>query len=177
MFKVHPAISLDRCLLSIYYGPGPGETVVTKGHRLCSLGGTDYRKQEALFGGFCVFVPRLVASRCPWSCPESLGNRGRIQGLPTAHLSPREPLPAGPCTPPVSEPLGLSPGQLPSPPPPFHPVFLPPSPTFWHRPQLSTLAGRRQPRKNLHEAYPPSQDSQILQVWTRVLASGYFKAL
>lgn len=28
--------------------------------RLCSHGGTDYRKQEALLGGLCVFLPRLV---------------------------------------------------------------------------------------------------------------------
>lgn len=61
MFKVLSAISLDvRVFLSIYYVPGPGDTAATKGHDLCFLGGTDYRKQEALSWGLCVFVPRLV---------------------------------------------------------------------------------------------------------------------
>lgn len=37
-------VGAEKNLLSICYEPGTGVTVVTKGHSLCSLGGTDYRK-------------------------------------------------------------------------------------------------------------------------------------
>lgn len=138
---------------------------MTKGHRVCSHGTTNYRKEEALFGGLCVFLLWLVVSSCPWSCPESLGNRSRIQGLPAAHLFSLEHLPAGSCTPPVSAPLSFSPGQLSLPPHPFHLVSYPLSPTIWHWPQLSVLAGHQQPWKDLQEAPTPPQDSPMLQVW------------
>lgn len=63
-----PATSLNRYLLSIYYVPGTGETVVNR-ESLCSHGGIDSRKQEALCGGLCVFLPGLVVSSCAWSRP------------------------------------------------------------------------------------------------------------
>lgn len=111
--QVHSVLSSNRDLLSTYYVTGAEQTKRNKCSSVCSHGGPNSRKQEALFGGLLCLPALEDVNSCPGPRLGVWGHT-QVQLLLWPYALGRAVSCLGPCSP-TAQPLGSSPGHRPPP--------------------------------------------------------------